>query len=97
MGKLKKYFCLLIAVVLLASVSPSVALADDPVAPSTKIYVSATPGSDLDADEGTRGNPYQTLAEAAEAIEADKGDAKHYTIYIMSDLTMTTSARFWRR
>lgn len=96
MGKLKKYFCLLIAVVLLASVSPSVALADDPVAPSTKIYVSATPGSDLDADEGTRGNPYQTLAEAAEAIEADKGDAKHYTIYIMSDLTMTTSARFWK-
>ena len=104
MGKLKKYFCLLIAVVLLASVIPSVALADDPVASPTEaqsneIYVSAPSEngqnneSVLTAKKGTRENPYETLADAAEAINKTKN--QDYTIYIMSDLIMTKSARFW--
>lgn len=91
MGKLKKCICLLIAVVLLAAVVPTMALAaDDP----TEIYVSED-GNDILGD-GTQGNPYATLARAAAVIEADEGDAKDYTIYIMSDLTMTASARFWK-
>lgn len=104
MGKLKKYFCLLIAVLLLASVIPSVALADDPVASPTEaqsneIYVSAPSEngqnneSVLTAKKGTRENPYETLADAAEAINKTKN--QDYTIYIMSDLIMTKSARFW--
>lgn len=99
MGKLKKYFCLMIAVLLLASVIPSMALADGPVAPSTEIYVSAPSENSqnnesvLTAKKGTRENPYETLADAAEAINKTKN--QDYTIYIMSDLIMTTSARFW--
>lgn len=104
MGKLKKYFCLLIAVLLLASVIPSVALADDPVASPTEaqsneIYVSAPSENSqnnesvLTAKKGTRENPYETLADAAEAINKTKN--QDYTIYIMSDLIMTKSARFW--
>lgn len=89
MGKLKKCLCLLIAIVFLAAVVPTVALADGP----TPIYVSANTGSDTEAEKGTKGNPYTTLAEAAKVI--NKTEGKAYTIYIMSDLTMTESARFW--
>lgn len=91
MGKLKKIFCLLIAVLLLASVIPSVALADDPVAPLTEIYVSANPESDPSAVEGTRENPYKTLADAVNAIN---GSSKNnFKIYIMSDLEVNSLAR----
>lgn len=90
MGKLKKYFCLLIAVLLLASVIPSVAFADD----STSIYVlDVSKGGDDTSGDGTQSKPYATLAKAAEVINGNKG--KDYTIYIMSDLIMTKSARFW--
>ncbi|MEE0509626.1 MAG: S-layer homology domain-containing protein [Peptococcaceae bacterium] len=88
MGKLKKCICLLIAVVFLAAVIPTVALAaDDPI----PIYVSEE-GNDTEGD-GTQGNPYATLEKAAEEINKTKN--QDYTIYIMSDLTMTVSARFW--
>lgn len=88
MGKLKKCLCLLIAVVFLAAVVPTVALADGPT--PTSIYVSKG-GSD--SNSGTKESPYATLARAAEVIKQAEGKA--YTIYIMSDLTMTESARFW--
>lgn len=87
MGKLKRCICLLIAVVFLAAVVPTVALADD----STSIYVSNTGNDEL--GNGTQSKPYATLAKAADKINDDKG--KDYTIYIMSNLTMTASARFW--
>lgn len=81
MGNLKKYLCLLIAVVFLTAVVPTVALADDP----TPIYVSAEGGSD--SNQGTKESPYATLTKAVE--EAKDGA----TIYVMSDLTMDSMAR----
>lgn len=96
MGKLKKFFCLLIAVLLLASIIPSVALADDPAAPSTEaqsneIYVSKNTGSDPTADKGTKGNPYSTLADAVNAI--NRSTENNFKIYIMSDLEVNSLAR----
>lgn len=87
MGKLKKCLCLLIAVVFLAAVVPTVALAQNP----TQIYVSANAGSDQGAEKGTKGNPYTTLADAVKAINDMEG--KEYTIYVMSNLTMDSMAR----
>ena len=91
MGKLKKCLCLLIAVVFLAAVVPTVALADGPT--PTSIYVSDVSKGGSDSNSGTKESPYATLARAAEVIKQAEGKA--YTIYIMSDLTMTESARFW--
>lgn len=91
MGKLKKYFCLLIAVLLLASVIPSVALADDPAAPSTEIYVSANTEKDPNKPIGTRENPYSTLADAVNAINSSSEN--NFTIYVMSNLEVNSLAR----
>lgn len=87
MGKLKKCLCLLIAVVFLAAVVPTVALAQNP----TPIYVSAEDENDLSQPKGSRENPYTTLADAVEAINNMGG--KEYTIYVMSNLTMDSMAR----
>lgn len=81
MGKLKKCLCLLIAVVFLAAVVPTVALADD----STSIYVSE--GGNDESGDGTKGSPYATLAKAVE--QAEDGAM----IYVMSDLTVNSLAR----
>ena len=53
------------------------------------VYVSADNGSD--DNPGTSENPFATLAKAVDA--AEDGD----TIYVMTDLTMTESARFWNK
>ena len=53
------------------------------------VYVSGT-GDDT-AGVGSKGNPYATLAKAVK--QAKSGD----TIYVMTDLTMTESARFWNK
>lgn len=52
------------------------------------VYVSADGSDD---NSGTREQPYATLAKAVDA--AEDGD----TVYVMSDLTMTESARFWNK
>ncbi len=80
MGKLKKCLCLLIAVVFLAAVVPTVALAQNP----TPIYVSEG-GSD--SNQGTKESPYATLTKAVE--QAEDGA----TIYVMSDLEVNSLAR----
>lgn len=87
----------MIAVVLLASVIPSMALADGPVAPSTEIYVSAPSENGQNnesastAEKGTIENPYETLTEAVTAI--NNSPENNFTIYIMSDLTVNSLAR----
>ena len=97
MGKLKKYFCLLIAVLLLASIIPSMALADDPVASPTEaqsneIYVSAPPENGQNNEgKGTKENPYSTLTEAVTAI--NNSSENNFTIYVMSDLEVNSLAR----
>ena len=53
------------------------------------IYVSSN-GSDTDGD-GTQDKPYATLAKAVEVAPAEE----EVIIYVMSDLTMTDSARYW--
>ena len=53
------------------------------------VYVSAE-GSD-DTGEGTQEDPVATLAKA---VSVAKSGA---TIYVMSDLTMTASAKFWNK
>lgn len=53
------------------------------------VYVS-TDGSDTDGD-GSQDKPYATLAKAVDV--AQDGD----TIYVMSDLTMTSAARYWNK
>ena len=53
------------------------------------VYVSAT-GSD-ETGNGSQDTPYATLAKAVD--EAEDGD----TIYVMTNLTMTSSARFWNK
>ena len=53
------------------------------------IYVSFS--GDDEAGTGTDGAPYATLAKAVN--EAPENDAT--TIYVMSNLTMTDTARFW--
>ena len=58
--------------------------------PDEIIYVSAQAG-DSSKDEGTRENPYASLAKAVD--EAPAGEKT--LIYVMSDLTMTESARYW--
>ncbi|HIY51867.1 MAG TPA: S-layer homology domain-containing protein [Candidatus Olsenella avicola] len=75
---------LLAAVVLVCGLAPVRAWAADGA-----VYVSNT-GKD-EAGDGSQGNPYATLAKAVEA--AEDGD----TIYVMSDLTMTSPARFWNK
>ncbi len=52
------------------------------------VYVSAD-GSDDDA--GTAEKPFATLAKAVDAA------ADGATVYVMSDLTATTSARYWNK
>ena len=80
----------LLTLVLCLTLLPAPAFAEEiggttPEPAATNIYVSST-GNDDDA--GSKDNPYATLAKAVDA--ADSGA----TIYVMSDLTMTTCARF---
>lgn len=78
------WFCLPMLLLLLfvgASALPTAAEAAEPV------YVSEN-GNDESGD-GTATKPYATLATAV--TKADDGA----TIYVMSDLTMNQSARFW--
>ena len=68
--------------------APALLLGPETCAAET-IYVSAI-GSDTDGD-GTQDDPYATLAKAVEVAPAEE----EVIIYVMSDLTMTDSARYW--
>lgn len=57
------------------------------------IYVSGS-GSDESGD-GRVGNPYATLAKAAEVVNQDTDPGKAFTIHVVSDLTAAACARFY--
>lgn len=57
------------------------------------IYVSGW-GSDESGD-GSKANPYATLAKAAEVVNQDTDPEKVFTIYVVSDLTAAACARFY--
>lgn len=57
------------------------------------IYVSGS-GSDESGD-GKVGNPYATLAKAAEVVNQDTDPEKVFTIHVVSDLTVAACARFY--
>ena len=57
------------------------------------IYVSAS-GNDASGD-GRVGNPYATLAKAAEVVNQDTDPGNAFTIHVMSDLTAAACARFY--
>lgn len=83
---LAAWFCLPLLLLLLlvgASVLPTTAEAAEPV------YVSSK-GNDESGD-GTQEKPYATLVKA---VTEAKDNA---TTYVMSDLTMNQSARFWNK
>ena len=85
---------ILLVCAMAVSLLPVSALAADPEpAPQPKeIYVSAEPG-DGTSEKGSKENPYASLAEAADAVNADT-EQMYYTIYVMSDLTAEACARF---
>ena len=55
------------------------------------VYVSTNGSDKKDQGDGTQTKPYATLAKAVE--QAEDGA----TIYVMSDLTLTTCARFYNK
>ncbi len=57
------------------------------------IYVSGS-GSDESGD-GRVGNPYATLAKAAEVVNQERDTGKAFTIHVMSDLEAKACARFY--
>ena len=57
------------------------------------IYVSAS-GNDASGD-GRVGNPYATLAKAAEVVYQEPDTGKAFTIHVVSDLTAAACARFY--
>ena len=86
----KRWFGILLALCLLVCFAPAALAAEtEPSAGPTEVYVSNT-GSDENGD-GSKVNPYATLATAVERA-AEEPSA---TIYVMSDLEMTQSARYW--
>lgn len=78
---MKKLFAMMLALVMVLAAVPNVALAE-----STAVYVSST-GEDTNA--GTLDQPYATLNKAVEAAEDNA------VIYVMSNLSVNESARFW--
>lgn len=102
---------LVLTCAMLLSLLPAVALAEEPEntpntaadtladpapvnepepEPDKTLYVSAEPG-DTSKEAGTKENPYTSLAAAVNvAAEGEKT-----LIYVMSDLTITDSARYW--
>lgn len=57
------------------------------------IYVSGS-GSDENGD-GRVGNPYATLAKAAEVVNQEPDTGKAFIIHVVSDLTAAACARFY--
>ena len=83
----KRWLGILLALCLLVCLAPAALAAEAPA--STTFYVSATSGSGT--PDGTQENPFTSLKEAVDAVP-ENGTA---TIYVMSNLTMTESARYW--
>ena len=77
---MKKTLAIMLALIMVVCLVPTVAFAD-----GAAIYVSS---SGYDTNNGTEASPYATLAKAVDAAPSGA------TIYVMSDLTMTESARF---
>ena len=85
----KRWLGILLALCLLVCFAPAALAAetDSPVDP-IKVYVDGEQGDDTNGN-GSQESPYATLAKAVNKV-ADGG-----TVYVMSDLTMTESARFY--
>ena len=80
----KRIFAALLFVMISISIMSTIAFADDTAA----VYVSADGSAGA---AGTQADPCATLADAVQ--NAPDGA----TIYVMTDLTMTDSARFWSK
>ena len=87
----------LLTLVLCLTLLPAPAFAagtgeDTPEPAATDIYVSSNGNDANDAnDAGSKDNPYATLAKAVKVAPTGA------TIYVMSDLPMTTCARFYNK
>lgn len=82
----RKAIAALLTLLLLSFAAPSAALAD-----SHAVYVSSG-GSDKNSGMSAA-EPVATLAKAAELV--NNGEGKDYTVYVMTDLVSTASARFF--
>lgn len=88
----KRWLGILLALCLLVCFAPAALAAEGDVPASgtlTQVYVRAD-GND-ETGEGTQEKPVASLAKAVDLASKDT-DA---TIYVMSDLEMTQSARYW--
>ena len=84
----KRWLGILLALCLLVCLAPAaLATETEPSVGLAEVYVSAK-GDDTNGN-GSQKSPYATLAKAVNKV-ADGG-----TVYVMSDLTMTESARFY--
>ena len=86
----KRWLGILLALCLLVCLAPAaLATETEPSVGLAEVYVSAD-GNDTNGD-GSEDNPVASLAKAVDLASKDT-DA---TIYVMSDLEMTQSARYW--
>ena len=86
----KRWLGILLALCLLVCLAPAaLATETEPSVGLAEVYVSAD-GNDTNGD-GSEGNPVASLAKAVDLASKDT-DA---TIYVMSDLEMTQTARYW--
>ena len=94
-ARMKRGLSLLLILMMIITMTPSGinAYADegyDTNIEAVKIYVDAS-GSDTGGD-GSEGNPYATLTKAAEIVNSST--EKDFIVYVMSDLTAFSLARF---
>ena len=87
---MKKILIAIMCIVLIICYMPIMAFAE--ASGGTDIYVSADGN---DAAEGTKADPYASLAKAAEVVNA--GSEENYTIHVLSDLISTECARFYNK
>ena len=86
----KRWLGILLALCLLVCFAPAALAAEtEPSGGLAKVYVSAD-GNDATGN-GSENNPVASLAKAVDLASKDT-DA---TIYVMSNLEMTQSARYW--
>ena len=85
----KRVSAILLALVLVFGLLPATALAAEGESTTPAVYVSSA-GDDTNGN-GSEDKPFATLAKAVgEAVDGA-------TIYVMSDLTMTSCARFYNK
>ena len=90
---MKKILIAIMCIVLIICYMPIMAFAEaSGTSGGTDIYVSADGN---DAAEGTKADPYASLAKAAEVVNAGAGE--NFTIHVLSDLISMECARFYNK